>query len=272
LVVDDRHAETGITATPGVLAVTVCSGRTFARHSHDQYGIGVLDAGGQRSASGRGMVEATTGDIITVNPGEVHDGAPLAGQPRRWRMLYFDESLLREAASGLADTASAAYEFTAPVLPASGARPMFERLFRAFTGECGGDGADLSKAESLLGLLAKLGNIASRDDTHGVAAGIVLAKAAIDADPAHAFSIAQLAELSGMNPFRTIRMFARATGLTPHAYLVQRRIELARDLMRRRVALADVATTAGFSDQSHLARTFVARFGYTPGTYAKAFF
>lgn len=149
---------------------------------------------------------------------------------------------------------------------------MFERLFRAFTGECGGDGADLSKAESLLGLLAKLGNIASRDDTHGVAAGIVLAKAAIDADPAHAFSIAQLAELSGMNPFRTIRMFARATGLTPHAYLVQRRIELARDLMRRHVALADVATTAGFSDQSHLARTFVARFGYTPGTYAKAFF
>jgi AraC-like DNA-binding protein len=74
-----------------------------------------------------------------------------------------------------------------------------------------------------------------------------------------------------MNPFQTIRMFARATGLTPHAYLVQRRIELARDLIRQRVALADVAMTAGFSDQSHLARTFVARFGYTPGTYAKAF-
>jgi AraC-like DNA-binding protein len=217
------------------------------------------------------MVEATSGDIITVNPGEVHDGAPLAGQSRRWRMLYFDASLLREVASGLADTPSAAYEFIAPVLPASGARHRFEHLFRTYAGECGGDGTDLSKAESLLGLLAKLGGIPGRDGTRGVAAGIARATAAIDADPAHAFSLAQLAELRGMNPFRTLRMFARATGLTPHAYLVQRRIELARDLIRRRVALVDVAMTAGFSDQSHLARTFVARFGYTPGTYAKAF-
>ncbi len=59
--------------------------RTFGRHFHDQFGVGVVLSGAQRSASGRGPVEAVRGDVITVNPGEVHDGAPIGGQVRTWR-------------------------------------------------------------------------------------------------------------------------------------------------------------------------------------------
>lgn len=266
-----RRHETRITAAPGVLAVVVCSDRTFARHSHDQYGIGVFDAGGHRSASGRGMVEAAPGDIITVNPAEIHDGAPLAGSPRRWRMLYFDESVLHETASSLADDASATYEFHAPVLRDSRAASLFDNLFRIFS-DARDERADaMLKEECLLGLLARLGAPLRRGREPGVAAGIARAKAAIDASPAHAFTLAELAALGGVDPFRTIRMFARFTGFTPHAYLMQRRIELARDLIRDGSGLADAAMASGFSDQSHLTRAFSARFGYTPGVYASAF-
>mgnify|MGYP001080865632 CR=1 FL=1 len=217
------------------------------------------------------MVEAAPGDIITVNPAEIHDGVPLAGKPRRWRMLYFDESVLREAASDLADDALAAYEFHAPVLRAPRAVPLFDNLFRICS-DGRGDHADaMLKEECLLGLLARLGRPLRRGREPGVAAGIVRAKAAIDASPAHAFTLAELAALGGVNPFQTIRMFARATGFTPHAYLMQRRVELARDLIRGGSGLADAAMAAGFSDQSHLTRAFAARFGYTPGVYASAF-
>lgn len=267
---DNRHHEARISVAVGVLAVAVCSSRKFARHSHDQYGIGVFDAGGHRSASGRGMVEAVQGDIITVNPAEIHDGVPLARGLRRWRMLYFDESALREAASGLADDASAAYEFHAPVLRDACAVPLFDDLFR-ICGNGRGERTDaMLKEECLLRLLARLGGPLRRRCEPGVAAGIARAKAAIDARPAYAFTLAELAALGGVNPFRMIRMFARATGFTPHAYLMQRRVELARDLIRGGSGLADAAMAAGFSDQSHLTRAFSARFGYTPGVYASA--
>src|SRR5687768_9962782 len=79
---------------PGVYGTHIDSGRHFGRHSHATYGIGVLEAGAQRSASGRGVVEAHAGDLITTNPGEVHDGRPLGGPSRRWRMLYLEPQVL----------------------------------------------------------------------------------------------------------------------------------------------------------------------------------
>lgn len=55
------------------------SEHTFPRHSHDHFGIGVISQGAQRSWSLLGQVEAGPGDVIIVNPGEVHDGMPLQG-------------------------------------------------------------------------------------------------------------------------------------------------------------------------------------------------
>lgn len=266
-----RHSETQIAAAVGVLAVSVGSDRRFARHSHEQYGIGVFDVGGHRSASGRGMVEARPGDVVTVNPTEIHDGAPLGGEVRRWRMLYFDQAVVREAASGLMDHTATTYEFNSPVLRDSRVLPWFDDLFRPCNGSHGASDNALLREQSLLRLLAHLGDAVRPRREHGVAAGIARAKAAIDASPAHDFTLAQLAALSGVNRYQTIRMFARATGLTPHAYLVQRRVELARGLIRAGAGLADAALDAGFTDQSHLTRAFVARFGYTPGVWAGAF-
>ncbi|MFS2018002.1 AraC family ligand binding domain-containing protein, partial [Massilia sp. CT11-108] len=90
-------------AVPGVQAVEARSDHVFARHSHDQYGVGLMLAGGQTSSSGRGQVEALAGDIITVNPGEVHDGAPLGGAPRAWRMLYLPPHLADTVAADLSE-------------------------------------------------------------------------------------------------------------------------------------------------------------------------
>ena len=61
--------------------------------SHDQFGVGVIAFGAQRSWSGVGHVEASAGDVIMVNPGEMHDGAPLHSDARGWRMIYLDPAL-----------------------------------------------------------------------------------------------------------------------------------------------------------------------------------
>jgi len=64
-----------------------------------------------------------------------------------------------------------------------------------------------------------------------------------------------------------IRSFRKATGLPPHAYLRQLRVERARELLFRRMPLAEVALAAGFADQAHFTRTFKQITGTTPGRY-----
>ena len=92
----------------------------------------------------------------------------------------------------------------------------------------------------------------------------------IDDDPSIDHPLAELAALAGLSRFQLLRAFRRATGLTPHAYIVQRRLETARRLMREGAALAEAAAGAGFADQSHLHRTFRARYGFSPGAYGGA--
>ena len=45
-------------------------------------------------------MEAFAGGVITVNPGEMHDGIPAGGCVRHWRMLYFDPACLVADAAG----------------------------------------------------------------------------------------------------------------------------------------------------------------------------
>jgi AraC-like DNA-binding protein len=67
-----------------------------------------------------------------------------------------------------------------------------------------------------------------------------------------------------------VRSFARAYGVSPHAYLVGRRVELARKLLLAGASPADTAVGAGFYDQAHLTRHFRRHTSVTPGAYARS--
>src|SRR6478735_6786340 len=75
-----------------------------ARPPLPPFGFGVVDQGAQRSASGRGTVDAFAGDVVAINPGEVHDGRPLGGPLRTWRTVYLEPDLM-EALGAPRDTA-----------------------------------------------------------------------------------------------------------------------------------------------------------------------
>ncbi|MDF1633949.1 AraC family transcriptional regulator [Mycoplana sp. MJR14] len=252
----------------GVTAVSADTAHAFGRHTHDQFGIGVIVRGAQKSLSGRGLVEAEAGDVITVNPGEVHDGAPLGERGRAWRMLYFDPTALTGPIRALTDGNPDCAELTRPVLrdPASAAH--FLTLFRAMTDPHGGH-SEIEGAENLLLLLSRF--IEPRDRMRPrVPRAIDRARARIDDDPAAPLSLAELAAIGGISQFQLLRGFAKATGLTPHAYLVQRRLQQARRMIADGAPLANAAIASGFSDQSHMTRLFVRAYGMSPGVYAAA--
>jgi len=79
-------------------------------------------------------------------------------------------------------------------------------------------------------------------------------------------SLDQLAAVAHVSPYHFARLFRNSTGLPPHQYVIARRVERARELLRRRdlLSLADVAVEAGFSSQSHFTRHFKRLVGVTP--------
>lgn len=92
----------------------------------------------------------------------------------------------------------------------------------------------------------------------------------IDDDPTATITLTDLAAEARLSRFQLVRNFAKAVGLTPHAYIVQRRIDLARRLIGAGTPLAEAAFAAGFADQSHMTRVFVSKYGLSPGIYAEA--
>jgi len=243
-------------ALPGVEAMTLLTDHAFPRHSHDGFGIGVMTAGAQRSWSGIGPVESTAGDVITVNPGEMHDGTPIHGA-RGWRMLYLDPALV-------------AREIARPALRDPVLRGLFERLFARATAAAVPEPLALEEdlLRALVNLLRRHG--ARPRPVRPTSPAVAAARRRLDEAPERPVTLTELAALSGVDRFALLRGFARETGATPHAYLVQRRVRLAQRLLAAGHAPAEAALQAGFADQSHLTRAFRRQFGVTPARYRAA--
>ncbi|WP_336779074.1 AraC family transcriptional regulator [Pantoea sp. USHLN256] len=250
----------------GVEAVNASSDISFGRHTHDQFGIGLMDRGGQKSLSGRGYVESNAGDVITVNPGEVHDGTPLGGS-RAWRMLYFDTELINQCFIDISEGKFASGEFAMPVLKNVGIAKIFNQLYQAIISG-NGDVKNLAADEALLILTNALAQM-PRIQIKTPLKGVLYAKEKMDDAPGSAISLTELAAIAGLGQFTFLRAFAHYSGMTPHAYLLQRRLSLVRKLIRGGMDLVDAAIAGGFSDQSHMNRLFVRSYGYTPGVYAQ---
>jgi len=78
--------------------------------------------------------------------------------------------------------------------------------------------------------------------------------------------ITAMAQLLGLSEGYFIRAFKTATGKSPHAYLIDRRLTRARALMRDSTArLSDIAVNCGFNSQAHMATVFRQRLGVSPG-------
>lgn len=73
-----------------------------------------------------------------------------------------------------------------------------------------------------------------------------------------------------LSPFYFIRRFKQEMGLTPHKYLMQYRLSLAKRLLSGNPSIAEAAQAAGFYDQSHLDRCFKKGVGLSPSEYRRA--
>jgi len=262
-------AEQHPSAHRGVEAISVVSNRAFPRHAHDQFGMGVMAFGAHRTWSPIGTVEAEAGDVVTINPAEMHDGVPIGGEVRGWRMLFFDPHIVAAEIDG---EPSRMAQIAHPVLRDPLLRTWFDRLFAQMTAA---QPDRLALEETLLRtLMLAFGRhgTPSRNRVRPLAGGkpnITMALKRLDDAPEEAITLGELAALSGASRFQLLRGFVRELGITPYAYLLQRRVRAARQLLAAGRSPAHAAAETGFADQSHMTRHLGRTFGVSPSRWLR---
>ena len=84
-------------------------------------------------------------------------------------------------------------------------------------------------------------------------------------------NLSMLAAVAGLSMHHFAREFKQSAGVTPHHYLIQKRIERAQHMLTQMdLSLAEIAYAVGFSDQGHLARHFRALLGITPREFRRS--
>lgn len=84
--------------------------------------------------------------------------------------------------------------------------------------------------------------------------------------------LVELAAMAGVSYHHFCHAFKASTGVAPHQWLVERRVEAACDLLRStRLSVTEIAASVGYDDPNQLLRVFRSRRGTTPVAYRREF-
>ena len=261
----DRHSFWHDPALPFIEARAVQDGRhvCYDKHSHAHFSIGAITGGHSHYLNQRSLQEVGPGSLVLMNPEEVHACNPIADQPWSYLMFYLDTDWLRsqQEEAGLGN-AFRPFDMTASRDPLlyQGLLHLHHQLVQ------GPDPLAREVACHLFSrqLLARLtpARWDDRPPQH-----LQRAAELMQDDSASPLSLSQLSAVAGLTPSHFVRAFSQHYGMTPHAYLLDRRIRHARTLLKQGQPLAEVALASGFADQAHFQRQFKRRVAATPGQY-----
>lgn len=243
----------------------------FPKHCHDSFGIGVIETGTLAYHTKAGQYLIPAGNLVVINPGQVHWGGAADATGFSYRILYPDPVILAQIIQSITDR-----QLTAPYFPISHLqdRGLARRLLQLHTALEAESALKLQCESGLITMLARLITRHAQAPPALPTLGperqaVQHVRDYLEACYSENVSLEQLARLANLKPLRLLRVFRKVVGLPPHAYLIQVRINQAKHFLKSGMAIAQVAVETGFTDQSHLTRHFKRFVGVTPKQYVQ---
>ena len=245
---------------------------SYDLHTHDKACFALITRGAIRIRSCGTEFVARAGDLYAIDADEPHAGWPVDDKGWSLRTLYVDIrrllAIVEEGDRCPAETPGIA----GPII----CDPVLASLFGGVHSCSEAGGSPLKREERYLDFTTRLFKRHTRwkpalRPPGSEARAIRLARDFLDDHLDQKVRLGDIANAVGLPPFRLLRAFERATGLSPHSYQRQARIRFAAGLIRIGQPLSDVAAASGFADQAHLTRSFRRTMGVTPGAYRNAY-
>jgi AraC-like DNA-binding protein len=233
----------------------------YPSHTHDAWTVLIVDEGAVRydlDHREHGLAQA---QVSLLPPHVPHDGRSVRPEGFRKRVLYLEPQRLGDNLIGAAVDQP---EYVDPML-----RHRIHQLHGVLV-----DGLEDLEAQSRLTLIEErlkqhlsrhtIGPVLRPDP--GIASHL---RDLLDANVPAGITLDEAAQQVHAHPAHLVRAFSREFGMPPHRYLTGRRVDLARRYLLDGHPAAEVATLAGFYDQSHLNRHFRKMLGVTPTSFVK---
>lgn len=242
----------------------------FAPHVHEGYVFTVIERGAQRFSHRGAEHLAAAGSMVLINPDELHTGATAVEEGWQYRGFYPTLAQLAPVFAELGRPLDATPAFATSVLHDPQVSAAFSHLHRL--ADHGAEALEQQTAwrEALLLLFGRHARLGSLAEPGREPLAVQRARELLGQRLQQPPSLEELAQAVGLSPFHFLRVFRRATGLPPHAWLKQQRLTRAQGLLRAGWAPLEVALQLGFADQSHLTRQFKQAYGVAPGAYRRA--
>ncbi|MDN4543791.1 AraC family transcriptional regulator [Pseudomonas sp. C32] len=256
-------------ALPFIEVRSIADGREvcYTRHSHEHFSIGAITAGSSTYIHEQSEFAVDVGTVVLMNPGDVHACNPIDDQPWSYVMLYVDTPWLTDLQHQLGFSDDLAFRrfsvtHTRDASLFAGLNDLYEVLVDPQQ--------DVLRKQSLA--VEFFGEVQLQ--LNPVAQPLrepnfKLERAAeyIRDNCTRMLKLEDICAAAQLSPSYLIRAFKQHFGMTPHAFLVNRRIQFAQDQLRSGKLIADVALEAGFADQAHFQRAFKQHLAATPGQY-----
>lgn len=245
---------------------------SYSPHSHEEFAIGQTLEGFQDFRCRGDKHRGYPGSFLIINPGAVHDGHSGLESGFSYRMLYVSPHFMSSLAREIWGHSKASCHFSDVLHRSEASLLLLNRLF---------DLLEEPSASPLKVQSAITWSLACLLQRHGecrIQARPTAARCKIIQDAQEFLrenvtcniTLEELAERFDDTPYRFLRRFGRQTGLSPHRFLTQCRVERAKQLIHRGTPLSEVALASGFCDQSHLNRRFREVCGISPGAFRLA--
>lgn len=239
----------------------------YARHSHEIFSIGAITSGRSIYLHEKSRHTISSGTVVLMNPGEVHACNPIEDQSWSYVMMYVDTHWLAAIQQGCEEGEGPGFQpiaVTHTQSPAlfSGLTGLYAQLINpAFDA--------LVKYEAAVAFFMLMQQALGGTSLALKKINPKVERAAeyINAHFMHTVRLEDMCVAASLSEAYLIRAFEQRYHMTPHAYLINRRIQHAQAQLREGAPIADIAQATGFADQAHFQRVFKKHLAATPGQY-----